>query len=96
MNKLIKKSAYAWIVSAAVALGMLGSVQAVQAQAADGVTQPAKAKTKVKAKKKAATARGNKVKYVRGSEETTSERSTRLKRECKGRVNAGACEGYTR
>jgi hypothetical protein len=93
MNKLIKKSAYAWVVSAAVALGMLGSVQA---QAAEGVTQPVKAKTKVKAKKKAAAARGNKVKYVRGSEETTSERSTRLKRECKGRVNAGACEGYTR
>jgi hypothetical protein len=88
MNKLVKKSAYALLVSAAVALGLLGSVQA---QAADGVTQPAK----TKAKKKAA-ARGNKVKYVRGSEETTSERSTRLKRECKGRVNAGACEGYTR
>jgi hypothetical protein len=91
MNKLVKKSAYALLVSAAVALGMLGSVQA---QAEDGLTQPAKAKTK--AKKKAAAARGNKVKYVRGSEETTSERSTRLKRECKGRVNAGACEGYTR
>jgi hypothetical protein len=89
MNKLVKKSACAWLVSAAVALGVLGSVQA---QAADSVTQPTKAKTK----KKAATARGNKVKYVRGSEESTSERSTRLKRECKGRVNAGACEGYTR
>jgi hypothetical protein len=94
MNKLVKKSACAWVVSAAVALGMLGSVQAQAAQSAEGVTQPAKAKTK--AKKKAAAARGNKVKYVRGSEETSSERSTRLKRECKGRVNAGACEGYTR
>jgi hypothetical protein len=91
MNKAVKKSVYALVVSAAVALGILGSVQA---QAAEGVPQPAKAKTK--AKKKAAVARGNKVKYVRGSEETASERSTRLKRECKGRVNAGACEGYTR
>jgi hypothetical protein len=91
MNKWVKKSACAMVVSAAVALGLLGSVQA---QSAEGVTQPAKAKTK--AKKKAAATRGNKVKYVRGSEETTSERSTRLKRECKGRVNAGACEGYTR
>jgi hypothetical protein len=90
MNQLVKKSAYAWVVSAAVALGMMGSVQA---QPANGVTQPVKAKSK--AKKKAAP-RGNKVKYVRGSEETPSERSTRLKRECKGRVNAGACEGYTR
>jgi hypothetical protein len=94
MNKLVKKSACALVVSAAVALGMLGSVQAQAAQSADDVTQPTKAKTK--AKKKAASARGNKVKYVRGSEESTSERSTRLKRECKGRVNAGACEGYTR
>jgi hypothetical protein len=90
MIKLLgKKSAYALVVSAAVALGMLGSVQA---QAAEGVTQPTKSKTKAKKK----TARGTKVKYVRGSEETSSERSTRLKRECKGRVNAGACEGYTR
>jgi hypothetical protein len=92
MSKLLKKSAYAWVVSVAVAFGMVG---AVQAQTADGVTQPAKSKSKSKAKKKAAP-RGNKVKVVRGSEETTSERSTRLKRECKGRVNAGACEGYTR
>jgi hypothetical protein len=94
MNKAVKKSVYALVVSAAVALGILGSVQAQAAQSPEGVTQPTKAKTK--AKKKTATARGNKVKYVRGSEETASERSTRLKRECKGRVNAGACEGYTR
>ena len=91
MNKFFKNSACVWMVSAAVELGLMGSVQA---QSSDGVTQPTKAKTK--AKKKAAEARGNKVKYVRGSEETTGERSTRLKRECKGRVNAGACEGYTR
>ncbi|NMM06230.1 hypothetical protein [Polaromonas sp.] len=91
MNKFFKKSACAWMVSAAVALGLMGSVQA---QSSDGVTQPTKAKTK--AKKKTAVVRGNKVKYVRGSEETTGERNTRLKRECKGRVNAGACEGYSR
>jgi hypothetical protein len=94
MSKLLKKSAYAWVVSVAVAFGMVG---AVQAQTADGVTQPAKSKSKSKSKaKKKAAPRGNKVKVVHGSEETTSERSTRLKRECKGRVNAGACEGYTR
>lgn len=34
-------------------------------------------------------------KFVPGSEETPRERSSRLKRECKGRVNAGACAGYT-
>jgi hypothetical protein len=91
MNKFVRKSACAWIVSVAVALGMMGSVQA---QSAEGVTQPTK--SKAKAKKKAAAAPGTKVKYIRGSEETTGERSARLKRECKGRVNAGACEGYTR
>jgi hypothetical protein len=35
------------------------------------------------------------VKFIPGSQETTKERTTRLKRECKGRVNAGACEGHT-
>ncbi len=28
--------------------------------------------------------------------ESKKERETRLKRECKGRVNAGVCEGFTR
>jgi len=37
-----------------------------------------------------------KSKFMRGSEETTGERNARLKRECKGAVNAGACAGYTR
>ena len=44
--------------------------------------------------KKAKKSSGGQVKFLRGSEETTSERSRRLKRECKGRVNAGACAGY--
>jgi hypothetical protein len=35
------------------------------------------------------------IKFLPGSEETAKERSGRLKRECKGRVNAGACAGYT-
>lgn len=30
------------------------------------------------------------------SEETAAARDKRLKRECKGRVNAGMCLGYTR
>lgn len=34
------------------------------------------------------------VKYDKGSTETTAERDRRLKRECKGRPNAGACLGY--
>ena len=31
---------------------------------------------------------------LRGSQETKLERSQRLKRECKGRPNSGACLGY--
>lgn len=48
------------------------------------------------AKVKKKTARGGKVKYFPGSAETVAERSARLKRECRGGVNAGACAGYTR
>ncbi len=47
------------------------------------------------AKKSAPTAQGKTAKFIPGSQETRKERTTRLKRECKGRVNAGACEGHT-
>ena len=36
-----------------------------------------------------------KVKFVPGSQESDKDRATRLKRECKGGVNAGACQGHT-
>ena len=52
-------------------------------------------KPEVSAKKKKAGASGQ-VKFLPGSAETTGDRSRRLKRECKGQVNAGACAGYTR
>ena len=49
-----------------------------------------------KAAKKTAKAKHvSQIKFLPGSGETARERSSRLKRECKGRVNAGACEGYT-
>lgn len=38
---------------------------------------------------------GGQVRFLPGSAETVKERSNRLKRECKGQVNAGACSGYT-
>ena len=80
-------------------------VAALFAQQADASTDTQKATDKpvntakaVKAKKKAAEAPGKAVtsKFLRGSEESAGERSARLKRECKGAVNAGACAGYTR
>ncbi len=45
--------------------------------------------------KKASAPKQGSTKFVPGSQESKKERETRLKRECKGRVNAGACEGYT-
>ena len=38
--------------------------------------------------------RAGKTKVDKGSGETTAERERRLTRECKGRPNAGACEGF--
>jgi len=52
-------------------------------------------KSKKKAKKTKAQAAA-KAKFIAGSQETKKERRTRLTRECKGGVNAGACTGYTR
>jgi hypothetical protein len=63
-----------------------------QALSAEPVEKPAKSKIK----KKAAKGQAGRLAFVRGSEETAVERSTRLKRECRGGVNAGACAGYTR
>ena len=58
-------------------------------------TQPADVSDGQTSSKKAKKSGGGQVKFLRGSEESPSERSNRLKRECKGRVNAGACAGYT-
>ncbi|RZJ15422.1 MAG: hypothetical protein EOO54_18595 [Haliea sp.] len=70
------------LVAAVLALGLGLSAMPVQA-----ATE--KAKKASSAKKQGTT------KFLPGSEETRKERTDRLKRECKGRVNAGACEGYT-
>lgn len=63
-----------------------------QAQTSDASNPPIKT-TKKKSKKPKA---GAKAKFVSGSQETKQERSARLKRECKGGVEAGACTGYTK
>lgn len=49
----------------------------------------------VKKAKKAKGGHAGQIKFLPGSEESPKERSRRLQRECKGRVNAGACAGYT-
>jgi hypothetical protein len=47
-------------------------------------------------KKKAKSSKTVKVKQDGGSAESTKDRERRLLRECRGRPNAGACEGFTR
>ena len=48
------------------------------------------------AKKKAKSHRVAKARQDNGSAEGTKDRERRLLRECRGRPNAGACEGFTR
>ncbi|SFB67883.1 hypothetical protein SAMN05216344_101138 [Polaromonas sp. OV174] len=90
MKTAVIRSAWAFMVAGAM---LMGSAQAKSAP--DAGDKPASGKAKKKAAKSATAAQGGKVKFLPGSGETAKERSTRLQRECKGRVNAGACEGYT-
>jgi hypothetical protein len=67
------------------------SSQSISAQTA-GTSDSSKAKKTKKARAKKAGG----VTFHDGSAESRSERDRRLMRECKGRPNAGVCEGYTR
>jgi ABC-type transporter MlaC component len=60
--------------------------QATTAETASKLSQATSSKTK---KSKAP-----KTKFDKGSGETRAERDKRLARECKGKPNAGACEGF--
>ena len=87
MKHIVPKPA--WLVAIAAAM-LMGHAQAKNAPAQDGA---AKSTSKASVKKKSGTS--GQVRFLPGSEETTRDRSKRLQRECKGRVNAGACAGYT-
>lgn len=89
MKKSVVWAAQTVLVVAALVQGAAHAQPAEPAQ-----TRPEKAKASKKTAKPPA--RVSKVKFMPGSEETVSQRVARLKRECKGAVNAGACEGYTR
>lgn len=88
MKHIVPKAAWILIFLAA---GLTGSGHA--APVAPGAGGAGDKPLAEKVRKKAA--HGGQVKFLPGSAETTAERSQRLKRECKGRVNAGACSGYT-
>jgi hypothetical protein len=72
----------AGMLAAALALGFSVAVLPVPASAE-------------KPKKASAVKKQGSTKFLPGSQETRKERSERLKRECKGKVDAGACAGYT-
>lgn len=69
---------------------LIASAHATSALAASGDKPAASVKTKKK------TGASGQVRFLPDSAETLKERSSRLKRECQGQVNAGACAGYTR
>ena len=87
------------ILAAFMAAALAASHVQAQTQPAPEGEKPAKSKSKSKSKKstKAGSAgSGGKAKFITGSGETAAQRTARLKRECKGAVDAGACSGYTR
>ena len=90
MKKFSIRPAVAFVVLAAVL------ITTAQAQSPVPADPPVPVKTKKKAAKTKAADSVAKAKFMRGSEESTAERNARLKRECKGGVNAGACAGFTR
>lgn len=78
---------------ASVGLGLCWLAMPAASQAADNFTAVMAADKPAKAQKpkqaKAPKAPGN-----TGSGESKAERDKRLLRECRGKANAGACEGY--
>jgi hypothetical protein len=87
--KFLMKSVLAALMAAALVASQ------AQTQPAPEGGKPAKSKSK-KAAKSGSAASGGKAKFIPGSGETAAQRTARLKRECKGAVDAGACSGYTR
>jgi Spy/CpxP family protein refolding chaperone len=78
------------VLAAFMAAALVANQAQAQTQPAPEGEKPAKSKPKKAAKP------GSKAKFIPGSSETVAQRTARLKRECKGAVDAGACSGYTR
>ena len=84
-----KQTAFAGSALAVLALALSLGIAAADAHAH---SQKDKQAAKAASAKKAPS---GKVKFLPGTQESAKERATRLKRECKGGVNAGACQGHT-
>jgi hypothetical protein len=80
-----------WIRPAAAFLVATALISNAGAKTASASETDAPAASK---KAGAKTGQVSRVKFLSGSGESAKERSSRLKRECKGQVNAGACAGY--
>ncbi|AYQ28424.1 MULTISPECIES: hypothetical protein [unclassified Polaromonas] len=95
MNTKFFKGPVLALLAAAV---LLGGNALAQSQPLQDESKPAKSKSKSKkaTAKPGAASPGGRAKFIRGSEESPAQRTARLKRECKGGVDAGACAGYTR
>ncbi len=88
------------IFALAGAVALPGAAQAASFSASDfAINISAKSDTGTKKPRKARASKkskGGNISFNDGSAESRSERDRRLTRECKGRTNAGVCEGYTR
>ena len=93
--RMVLFAALGWLLASA-ALGQVSGDGAAgkpgtAGGAADSRRDAAVSKADVKAPKRSAAPKV----LPGGSGETPAQRSARLKRECKGRPDAGACSGYT-
>ena len=94
MKKVFGKTVVALIVTAT--LGWSNAALSASTYSPDFSATTDGSKAKRVSPKQKATPTVKKVQFLRGSEESVAERNSRLKRECKGGVNAGACAGHTR
>jgi len=77
------------------ALALAGAAVPAAAASDTDTATASTATAKKHAKKKTEKQPSHKIKFIKSpSEESHAERAQRLKRECKGRPNAGACLGY--
>jgi hypothetical protein len=83
------------LVVAALALGALpASAQSKRNAEYSGAAKKPK-KAKAGGAKSGGVGKAGGVVFYDGSAESSGVREARLRRECKGRPNAGACQGYT-
>ena len=90
--------AFAMLTSPVLAQSNLPGIAPAKARAEEKKVKKAKKAKKPKAERIEGEGKKGKrssATFERGTEESKTERSARLRAECKGRPNAGACQGYT-